>query len=257
MSATQDEGTADRGLVLLDDSLDSVQDESSESLASRVVSVIHSDIVSGRLRPGDRLVQDDIASRLSVSRTPIREAIRHLEALGLVVTEKNRGAFVRPLDPKHIRDSWVIRAELEALAARLATPLVSAASMKMLNEFQGDYRAAVFELVNSESPEHLAETFDNWNAANEGFHGTLLAVADNDQLLESVDRLQAGYPRRLGWLSVTSSRRSSMARVREHDVILRHLSSGNADAAGKAMRKHILDTGSEFVRWLTVPGLNP
>lgn len=77
-------------------------------------------IVEGRLGPGDRLVEQRIAADLGVSRTPVREAIRALAAEGLVVTEVNRGAVVRPLDARDIHDVYEVRARLEGLAAALA-----------------------------------------------------------------------------------------------------------------------------------------
>ncbi|MFI7673613.1 GntR family transcriptional regulator [Actinophytocola sp. NPDC049390] len=93
-----------------------------EGMAGPVLaySSIRSWIVEGRLRPGERLIEAKIAAELSLSRTPVREAVRMLAADGLVITERNRGAIVRSLDRGDVLDLYELRARLESYAAELA-----------------------------------------------------------------------------------------------------------------------------------------
>src|SRR6187551_3334353 len=79
-------------------------------------------IVRGELAPGQVLRQDDLSARYGVSRTPVREALRRLAALGLVSFEPNRGVRVRTLSRDELREAFLVRAELESLATELAVP---------------------------------------------------------------------------------------------------------------------------------------
>jgi DNA-binding GntR family transcriptional regulator len=90
------------------------------TLRLEALSAIRHEILSGRLAPGARLVEADLAARLGVSRNPIREAITRLEQQGLVVSIANRGAFVVQPTPEQARDMFLLRAHLEHLALRLA-----------------------------------------------------------------------------------------------------------------------------------------
>ena len=77
-------------------------------------------IVENRYAPGQRLIEQRLAAELGLSRTPVREALRILEAEGLVVSERNRGATVRPLSPTEVVDLYGLRIRLESYAAELA-----------------------------------------------------------------------------------------------------------------------------------------
>lgn len=90
------------------------------TLRREAFSAIRHEILSGRLAPGARLVEADLAARLGVSRNPVREAITRLEQQGLVVSIANRGAFVVQPTPEQAHDMFLLRAHLEHLALRLA-----------------------------------------------------------------------------------------------------------------------------------------
>ena len=79
-------------------------------------------IVRGELAPGQVLRQEELSERYGVSRTPVREALRRLAALGLVSFEPNRGVRVRTLSRDELREAFLVRAELESLATELAVP---------------------------------------------------------------------------------------------------------------------------------------
>ena len=85
-----------------------------------IVERLREDILAGRLAPGSRLVESDLTARFAVSRGPVREALRRLSAEGLIEHRPHRGAVVRRLSERDIRELFQIRVEMEALAARLA-----------------------------------------------------------------------------------------------------------------------------------------
>ena len=99
--------------------------EERRALVDKLAAQLHARVVSGDLASGTRLRQEALAEEFGVSRTPIREALRKLQASGLVELHPNRGAFVRGLSPREIRDAYEVRATLEALAAELAATRIS------------------------------------------------------------------------------------------------------------------------------------
>ncbi|WP_320781998.1 GntR family transcriptional regulator, partial [Streptomyces sp. CRN 30] len=102
------------------------------SLCGRAYDTLRRRIVEGELQPGQRLVERDLAAELEVSRIPLREALRLLEADGLVVLVPRRGALVAPFAPADVRHLFDVRESLEALAARLAAGRTGPAGLARL-----------------------------------------------------------------------------------------------------------------------------
>ena len=94
-------------------------------------------IVSGEIAPGTVLRQEQLSEQYQVSRTPVREALRRLAALGLVSFVPNRGVRVRTLSREELREAFLVRAELESLATELATPRITADGVAALDEAEG------------------------------------------------------------------------------------------------------------------------
>src|SRR5262249_34795528 len=108
-----------RGLALI---LRATRMASLSTKADEIALVLEDEIVSGTIEPGVVLRQEQLSERFGVSRTPIREALRRLAALGLVSFVPNRGVRVRTLSREELREAFLVRAELESLATELATP---------------------------------------------------------------------------------------------------------------------------------------
>ena len=100
-------------------------------------------IVEGRYPPGCRLVEARVAEELELSRTPVREAIRRLDAEGLVVTQRNRGAVVRELTVEDVRDLYELRIRLESYAAELAATRITPTELVGLHEEVDRFSALV------------------------------------------------------------------------------------------------------------------
>src|SRR6476619_3678916 len=101
--------------------------------ADDIARVLEDEIGAGQIPPGTVLRQEQLSDRFDVSRTPVREALRRLAALGLVTFEPNRGVRVRSISPAELREAHLVRAELEALATEVATPRMTDADLAALD----------------------------------------------------------------------------------------------------------------------------
>ncbi|MDG4864320.1 GntR family transcriptional regulator, partial [Streptomyces sp. T-3] len=112
------------------------------SLRDRAYETLRRRIIEAQLQPGQRLVERDLAAELEVSRIPLREALRRLEADGLVLLVPHRGALVAPFTPTDVRDLFDVRESLESLAARLAAERADAEGLERLRVRLDAARAA-------------------------------------------------------------------------------------------------------------------
>jgi len=182
------------------------------------------EIRAGALKPGDRLLEADLATRLGISRTPVREAIRQLEADGLVVHVPRVGAAVRGLDPGEVTELYEMRSVLEGTAARLAARAASVVELEELAAINAEMAAARGD------PDRLHEL-------NRQFHAALLDAARNRYLARSV----AGLQKTLLLLGPTTLDREERVRsaVEEHAQVLEALRARDETVAEQAMRRHV------------------
>jgi len=136
-------------------------------------------IISGILRPGERLMEIQLAEELGVSRTPIRETIRKLELEGFVVMVPRKGAYVAGISLKNIADVFEVRASLEALAAGLAAERITDEELEELERIlvkKAEYleKGSLHEFVNSDTE----------------FHDTLYRTSRNKRLVQILSNLQ-------------------------------------------------------------------
>ena len=142
-----------------------------QSLREQVRDALLRDIISGALRPGERLVEMKIARDLGTSQAPVREALRELDALGFVVSGQNRGTFVADLWKRGLDEIYAVRGGLEELATRLATPLLA-----------GDV-TALQEEVDAMSRAAMAGEIDDLVTHSYRFHRAIIAASGNQLLL--------------------------------------------------------------------------
>lgn len=182
-------------------------------------------ILSGVFAPGDRLVQHDVANRLGLSRSPVREAFQRLEQEGLVRSTR-QGLIVRGLDPVEIEELYRIRANLEAYAARLAA-----------RNFRPE-DLPVFQAALDKGAAAL-EAHDDKGVADAGFqfHEAVAKITGNRRLVlllasitEEIDR----YRR----VNLTVTPRGAMA-LAEHQTLLHALAARNEDEAARLMAEHV------------------
>lgn len=189
---------------------------------------------NGRLQAGDRLTETELAARFDLSRTPVREAIRILEADGLVEHVPRVGATIRKLGYAEVMELYDMRAVLEGTAARMAARTAS------------DIELAELEALNAD----MAACTDRTQAyqLNRQFHLTLLDAAKNRFLIKAMAGLQKTLLI-LGPIILTDPTRAA-ASVDEHTTILRALRDRDANAAETAMRAHIEAGHSQRLRLL-------
>lgn len=181
------------------------------------------EIRDGLLLPGDRLRETELAQRLGVSRTPVREAIRQLEADGLVTHVPRHGATLRVLDYAEVMELYEMRAVLEGTAARLAARAASDVELDELSTLN----------------EQLAEIGTGREAArlNTIFHATLLDAAKNRFLAKSMASLKKAMMI-LGPTMLSDGDRAKAADA-EHRRLIEALKSRDGAGAEAAMRDHI------------------
>ena len=146
----------------------------SKTLRTEVMAILHDAIVSGQLKPGDHLKESEIASQLSVSRSPVREAFRQLEQNGLVVSVANQGSYVKTYTHKEIVEIFTLRAALENLACELIIQgnKLTEEDWERLDRFIEEQRAAID-----------AQAFDELTELDMDFHEFICEKSDSERLL--------------------------------------------------------------------------
>lgn len=202
-----------------------------------VFNTLRKAILKGELQPGERLMEIQLAQRLGVSRTPVREAIRKLELEGLVLMMPRRGAIVAEITARDMEDVLEVRAVLEELAVRNACQHISENQLRDMKKAAADFKRSL------EGDDLLAcvET-------DMAFHEIIYNAAENKRLLQMLLNLREQmYRYRLEYLKDT---RMHKLLVEEHDTIRRALKKHDADKAGNAMRVHIANQKDSILRSL-------
>ena len=136
-------------------------------------------IVAGEIAPGTVLRQEQLSEQYKVSRTPVREALRRLAALGLVQFVPNRGVRVRTLSREELREAFLVRAELESLATELAVPKITAEGLAALDEAEQRFSELTLELRRrAREGTQDGALVASWVHANHAFHDVIYAAAD-------------------------------------------------------------------------------
>ena len=207
----------------------------SSSLTSVVQQEIERRILQGELAPGAKLIEAALAEALGVSRGPVREAFRMLEEAGLVRQEKNRGVFVRSIPLDEAMEIFDLRAMMDEAVGRRLAEAVTPEQLRQVRAMVEAMEKAV-----------KAGDADSYHLLNLEFHDTLVAFSGNR-------KLTAIYRRLINELSLF--RRMNLVDARllpisasEHRAIVKAIASGDADAAGQAMRQHVMDSKNRTLR---------
>ncbi len=180
-------------------------------------------IDTGIYLPGDRLVESELAERFGVSRTPVREALQRLETQSVLVRD-GRSMVVAALDHDQLGELYVVRAELEGLAARLAAQHAAPEEIRILQNMLVMDR----KLVND--PQQLSK-------ANRRFHRQIHLASHNRFLIQQLEMVH----RTMALLTTTSlavEGRGSAA-LEEHEALVNAIASRDGDAANDALKNHI------------------
>lgn len=198
-----------------------------------VFNTLREAILKGELKPGERLMELQLASKLGVSRTPIREAIRMLELEGLAVTVPRKGAEVAKMTEKDMEDVLQIRRALDELAARLACDKVTQQQLKTIKAAAENFE----ESTRSRDVKKVAH-------ADVAFHDAIYTAADNPKLMNMLNNLREQmYRYRVEYLKDESA---YPALIAEHQEIYEGLKSKDRDSVVRAMSRHVVNQEREM-----------
>jgi len=199
--------------------------------------VLRARIRSGELRPGGRIQVDELARELGMSQTPIREALRLLQADRLVNYEPHRGAIIRELDAETISEIFRLRCLLEPLAVRLAVPKLTDGALEYIEERHGEFTASAI----SQAAPRVAEL-------NQAWHWAVYNASGSVFLMDFIRRLWDAFPWRTVRLLPGASSEASAA---QHEGVMAAIRAAKADDASRSMLAHIERTEHALLERLT------
>jgi len=210
------------------------------SYTDQIAAILEREILHGSFRRGEHLQQDEICKRFGVSRTPAREALRKLQALGLVELVPNKGARIQRPTLEELRQTYEVRAELEGFAAALACQFRNEILIERLTEQQHRLQHAVALTTESTVDNGMnAIVSEQLKEFNDEFHHLIHEGARNPHLSSVIQDLERYFPKDTVRKAITLSSDLERFYVYEHDVVLNEISRGRPEGAREAMRAHI------------------
>jgi DNA-binding GntR family transcriptional regulator len=213
------------------------------SMVEAVVKGLRQLILSGEMRPGDRLVEERLTERFGVSRPPIREALRILQRDGLVQSLPRRGFIVVPLTAADVREIYSLRFALERLAVELGVPVKDSALLVPLRQAMDEMRAAA-----------ALHDQDALLVANSSFHYALVALAGHSRLVKAYDALRLQLQLCMAYNLEFRTRLYGDPEdaVRRHESLLELIETGDTTAVMHEVAHHgnqsFLDHLDEIIR---------
>ena len=194
-------------------------------------------ILTGELKPGERLMEIHLANRLGVSRTPIREAIRMLELEGLVTMIPRKGAEVSRISVQDISDVLEVRGSLDTLAVRLACERITKEEIRELEEAAERFQQAV-----------RTGDLTAVAGADVDFHDQITKASKNRRLIQLVNNLaERVYRYRMEYIKDTNNHENL---IREHEQILSYIKKRDVERAQEAILKHVNNQQNAIIRQL-------
>lgn len=202
-----------------------------------VFNTLRQEILTGKMKPGERLMEIHLANKLGVSRTPIREAIRKLELEGLVIMIPRRGAEVAQITWKSLKDVLEVRRALDVLAIELACERMNQEQIEQLHKACGDFKAA----TKTQDTRRIAE-------ADVALHDIIVASTGNNRLIQLVNNLaEQMYRYRFEYLKDASQHEML---VQEHEGMYQSIVKKDKAAAASLVKKHIDNQEEAIIRQL-------
>jgi DNA-binding GntR family transcriptional regulator len=211
------------------------QSRTREPAAALIAKRIEEDIVLGRRQPRERLIEQDLCNQFRTHRGDVRLALFELEKKGLVGRIPNRGALVRGLTPREVREIYAVREELEVMAVRIIPFPVAAAEIERLEEIQRRHTAAI------EAGDLLTVFHSNLN-----FHQVLFGLCGNSCLIETIDLLaQKVY----GIRSYANAFPDALDRARrDHLAMIKALRGSRRDDLEALTRHHLQPAPEAYIK---------
>jgi len=196
------------------------------SLSDRILTIIERAILTGSIKPGERLIETELAKNLGISKSPVREALKRLEGEGIVQLVPRKGYFVRDIDRKSIKDFFDIMFILEPTSALLSLKRKSEAVCSEIDEILDNMDRCLRK-----------KDYESYRVLNDQFHGLFYDLTDNEWLIKisQMLRKQANILRSLSLY--TKDRFSSS--IKEHQAIADAYKKGDKKLLEKAVKNHL------------------
>jgi DNA-binding GntR family transcriptional regulator len=211
--------------------------------ADDIAIVLEDEIVSGAIAAGSVLRQELLSERFDVSRTPIREALRRLAALGLVSFEPNKGVRVRTLSRAELREAFLVRAELEGLATERAAPRMTPELLAALDSAEHRFAELTARLRENArrgiDDTHLAS---EWMRANHAFHDVIYEAADAPYVANVARAARRTFAGQVSWVARTELDDLYARNDAQHRAIRAALAAGSPEGARALAHEHVLSS---------------
>ncbi|VAV84430.1 Transcriptional regulator, GntR family [hydrothermal vent metagenome] len=193
------------------------------TLRERIVTFVKDSIINGRLKPGERVPEHEIAESFGISRTPIREAFRQLESEGFITVIPRKGAVVSPITAKDVSEFYSIKSLLEGYAAGLACAKFTEKELKRLTQ------------INQQMQKCAAKNdVRSFYRLDNQFHEVFLSSCGNDKLCELAHQIAQQFERfRIMALSMPGRMKTS---IKQHEDIIKAFTERKADVVEKLVR---------------------
>lgn len=224
-------------------------------LVDSLVEDLQERISTGQIPAGTWLRQAHLAEELGVSRTPVREAIRRLQAMGTVEVIANRGARVRLPSARDIIEVYELHGVLQGHAGAAAAGLITSEQLDRLAAAEKMFRAVVEDLKAAGGDATDAQ--QRWHEANTQFHMVIIEAGGNTHLAEVIESLHRKVPRNLTWIALGNDIRRLEKDAAEHAGILDAISSGDATAARTQLIGHAKRASDLLIRTVDKIGQGP
>lgn len=197
------------------------------TIKQQVYEILRDDICSGVYAPGQQIQELELSKRLSISRSPIREALRQLVSDGLVVEYPNRGVFVRDYTPKDIEDIYDLRILLESYAIMHSGQQITPETVKELTTCMEYLRAY-----------HQQDDLESYTKQDTLLHQMLISLSGNELVVSTYERVYS-MVQQFRIYSLKSRKRFDDS-LEEHTEIIRNVLSGNVKEADRINRRHLM-----------------
>lgn len=211
-------------------------DKSASAAVDRIVQHLEDDIVLGRLRPRERLLEQELAEHFNTKRHIVRAALAELETLGIVVRQPNRGAAVKDFAPDEVEQIYAVRQLLEGYAASIMPLPGDPEIVRKLRSIQQRHNAAV--------DEHQPRLIFR---ANLEFHRTLFGACGNPYLVDQINQL-ASRAHGIRFHAISDPGLVSRARE-EHERMIDHIEKGEREALVALVAEHIKPSKDAYLRF--------
>ena len=216
----------------------------SATRADRISELLADEIMSGQLSPGQRLDESELAERFAVSRTPVREALRELDAMGLVTKRPHCGVEVASVSIARLQEMFTVMAEVESACARFAAEHMNAAERRDLDKL---HRSSAVLVRNGATKEYAAH--------NSAFHAAIYRGTHNWFMEETALWIRRRVsPFRKAQFQVSARLRLS---YEEHGAVVQAILRGDVQGAGDAMLQHMQTVSDASARYVGEPAETP